>query len=844
MLAGGGLRAQDNSASQAADDGEDEEDDMDYVDEDDEDDDLANYIHREHNGRWDRSNDWWPKVKEPQQEGLSLLMRGDFGRVRHQITSRSGSRNVARSLLNRGTSARPVPKEDITSDLLPNSSGTAVATYQANAYVGQFSSDSAFYYTCVRNFRLHVYDTKAPLKLRAPSRTPRQDFDDGHATTMEVIKTIQAAPGRWTITDSHLSPDNQRMIYASISSTVHMTSTLDSSTEQTPISFRDPRRGGRRAWNIYDDEDQFGIWSCKFSADGNEVIAGGSSMIFVYDLIADKRTVKIYGHSDDVNSCCWADTESGNVLISASDDSFVKVWDRRSLAATDKPSGVLIGHTEGITYVSAKGDGRYVISNGKDQILRLWDLRMMRSNSDFESVKEDNYGIPRFDYRSEAYPRPMHKAHPLDCSVMKYTGHEVLRTLIRCHFSPAETTGQQYIYSGSSDGRIHIWSLDGRVVEVLDRSYTLPMARDPSGPEPAEMTPSRVSPCVRDVSWHSQEPILMSTGWLGRRWGLSEGSVVARHEFKGLSKLRGSLEDWVERDRAERAERGQRSTTYGEEEPKIEPKQDLDVVPPLNVELNSFGFPQGYFMLRSIGTGRVLDVSQGLDEDGTDIILWPATDSSQVESMRRPDSNNQVFFIDISGALSSRSSGHAIDIEKERLVLRHRRPVSYPFPNVYSHPLPRFVYHPETKEITIIFASDPSYPTSRRDSTSGAWKEKTYYLSSVPVRRPPSLIDNASALLNSAIAAPLALFGGKAGSNSTPEQVFDGEIDLTENELAEQDRNEAEEIDDSLDWLRPVKAIALTAEEAASASEKAKLRRQWEILPLRISKHRTGAPSQ
>ena len=39
---------------------------------------------------------------------------------------------------------------------------------------------------------------------------------------------------------------------------------------------------------------------------------------------------------------------------------------------------------------------------------------------------------------------------------MKYTGHEVLRTLIRCHFSPAETTGQQYIYSGSSDGKIHV----------------------------------------------------------------------------------------------------------------------------------------------------------------------------------------------------------------------------------------------------------------------------------------------------------------------------------------------------------------------------------------------------
>ncbi len=39
---------------------------------------------------------------------------------------------------------------------------------------------------------------------------------------------------------------------------------------------------------------------------------------------------------------------------------------------------------------------------------------------------------------------------------MSYRGHTVLRTLIRCHFSPAETTGSQYIYSGSADGVIHV----------------------------------------------------------------------------------------------------------------------------------------------------------------------------------------------------------------------------------------------------------------------------------------------------------------------------------------------------------------------------------------------------
>lgn len=45
----------------------------------------------------------------------------------------------------------------------------------------------------------------------------------------------------------------------------------------------------------------------------------------MYDLLANRRTVKIPAHDDDINSCCWADT-AGNVLVSASDDSFLKVW--------------------------------------------------------------------------------------------------------------------------------------------------------------------------------------------------------------------------------------------------------------------------------------------------------------------------------------------------------------------------------------------------------------------------------------------------------------------------------------------------------------------------------------
>ena len=60
---------------------------------------------------------------------------------------------------------------------------------------------------------------------------------------------------------------------------MHMATTLDSSTTQTQIPFADPVPPRRRLGRL-SASDEFGIWSCKFSADGNEVVAGGNGRIF------------------------------------------------------------------------------------------------------------------------------------------------------------------------------------------------------------------------------------------------------------------------------------------------------------------------------------------------------------------------------------------------------------------------------------------------------------------------------------------------------------------------------------------------------------------------------------
>lgn len=40
-----------------------------------------------------------------------------------------------------------------------------------------------------------------------------------------------------------------------------------------------------------------------------------------------------------------------------------------------------MGHLEGITFIDSKGDGRYFISNSKDQSIKLWDIRKMSSSA-------------------------------------------------------------------------------------------------------------------------------------------------------------------------------------------------------------------------------------------------------------------------------------------------------------------------------------------------------------------------------------------------------------------------------------------------------------------------------
>jgi len=255
----------------------------------------------------------------------------------------------------------------------------------------------------------------------------------------------------------------------------------------------------------------------------------------------------------------------------------------------------------------------------------------------------------------------------------------------------------------------------------------------------------------------------------------------------------------------------------------------------------NYGFPPGYFIIRSVATGRLLDIEHNDVDDGTEVISWPEMESSLVEGFRKPEADNQVFFIDTTGALCSRQSDHAIDVEGNgRLVLRHRRPMSYPFPNEFSHPLPQFSYSPGAKQISVKFACDPTYPVpsaagSPSSPTSTAWRQRIYLLISIPLRRPRSLLEDASDVFTGVLSGPLSLFGGSK-PQTRPEEVFSSDIDLREEEVVDEDRAEGEEADDSPERLRRVRVFADAQVDESQLPIPAKNRRKWEIVPLRRSR--------
>lgn len=53
----------------------------------------------------------------------------------------------------------------------------------------------------------------------------------------------------------------------------------------------------------------------------------------------------------------------------------------------------------------------------------------------------------------------------------------------------------------------------------------------------------------------------------------------------------------------------------------------------MTADLQTYGFPAGYFVVRSIASNRLLDIEGDGIEDGSEVLLWPEKEKSLVESV-------------------------------------------------------------------------------------------------------------------------------------------------------------------------------------------------------------------
>ena len=291
--------------------------------------------------------------------------------------------------------------------------------------------------------------------------------------------------------------NNSTLLYSTLNSTLHLVKLClegegrDAPT-QIPLSVTWGQVNGRYSRDA-------AVYSFAVAPGGNEIVAAMSDgRLVLFSLETNQPVATWTGHKDDINSVCYLSGEGGaaDVICSASDDGLVLLSDRRE---ANKIAGCLPGHLCGISSVSSRGCGNYICSNGKDQTVKVWDVRKAESPS---QRRQPLFPLTPFlfDYRhAESLPYIIyHTKHPHDASVATLRGSTVLSTLIRARFSPLDSTGGRFVAAGSFDGAINIWDLSENGTCMPKTSL------NPHGA------------LVRDVSWHPGGSHLASGGFDGR----------------------------------------------------------------------------------------------------------------------------------------------------------------------------------------------------------------------------------------------------------------------------------------------------------------------------------------
>ncbi|XP_040166579.1 DDB1- and CUL4-associated factor 11 [Anopheles arabiensis] len=349
----------------------------------------------------------------------------------------------------------------ITNHFRPNTFTETVSACDTKVFCGKFTSNGDRFVTASQDTWVRVYDSTS--------------------SQYKLLRLLDTKHVSWSILDMDFSPDGQSFVYSTWADALFISSMDRGMSDSIHSLYLSP------------NNQKLGVFTVCYSGCGKHILCGANDgTLYAYDLEANQRTLMapVARVDMDVNTVGFVE-ELSNIFYSGSDDGVIKLWDRRCIDESNpQPVGRLIGHFDGITYIDSRNDGRYIISNSKDQSIKLWDLRKMTP-----SYARPEHVYSNWDYRWDDVPRRffnVKRAQRGDTSIMTYRGHKVQKSLIRAKFSPASTTGQRYIYTGCGTGRLIIYDvLTGKIVEAIEGHHDI----------------------VRDVAWHPHRTEIITCSW-------------------------------------------------------------------------------------------------------------------------------------------------------------------------------------------------------------------------------------------------------------------------------------------------------------------------------------------
>ncbi|KAK3385894.1 WD40-repeat-containing domain protein [Podospora didyma] len=182
---------------------------------------------------------------------------------------------------------------------------------------------------------------------------------------------------------------------------------------------------------------------------GNTLLASCSSdlTIKLWDPSDDYKNIRtLPGHDHSVSAVRFIPSGvaggAGNLLVSASRDKSLRIWD----VSTGYCVKTLRGHAEWVRDVVPSSDGRFILSASDDYTGRLWDVSVPNPEAKITLIG--------------------HEHRVICCAIAPPTSYAHLAAMAGIKKPPA-TSAVEFMATGSRDKTIRLWDARGTCIKTL-----------------------------------------------------------------------------------------------------------------------------------------------------------------------------------------------------------------------------------------------------------------------------------------------------------------------------------------------------------------------------------------